>query len=326
MRRTFMKTLLAQALGGMLLAGAATAQAQDFPARPIKIVVNTGPGGLVDVTTRLIAEKMGEKLGQSVIIENRAGGDGGLGARAVKAAQPDGYTLLASAGTVAIQPAVKLEPGYDLFKDFTAVGPMMRSPLLMVTGPTQPDKTVADFAARAKANPGKMTYASAGVGTTTHVGAAMFMQRAGLNLLHVPYKGNGPAMPDVIAGRVDTIFEAYGSGASKVNAGTLKAIGVTSSSRLPGLPNVPTLAEQGYPGFSYYLWIGMLAPAGTPKPVIQRLNEALRSALASKELTDRFRSDGSEAMVMAPEEFNEFLRRDMAQMARLVSDLGIQKQ
>lgn len=300
--------------------------ADDFPSRPIRIVVNTAPGGLVDVTTRLVAQKMAEKLGQSVIIDNKAGADGLLGIRYVKTQPADGYTLLATAGTLAIQPAVKLDPGYDLLKDFTGVGPMVRSPVLLVEGMGQPDKTLADFMARAKARPDQLTYASAGVGTTTHLGAALFLQQAGLKVMHVPYKGNGAAMTDVIAGRVTMIFEAYGSGAGKVKAGQLKALAVSSAQRLPGLPDVPTMAEQGVPEFSYSLWLGMVAPAGTPKDALTRLSEALHLALNSKELRDRMRDEGSEPMIMSPDEYTEFLGRDLAQMQKLVGGLGIRKQ
>lgn len=323
------KTIKTVLLHGLLAAGllgfSAAANADTFPTRPIKIVVNTGPGGLVDISTRLVAEKMSQNLGQTVIVENRAGGGGGLAARVVKTAPADGYTLLSTAGTIVIQPAVRHDPGYSI-KEFAGIGPMLRSPLLMVTSGTGPDKTLADFIARAKGKPGSMSYASAGVGTTTHVGAALFLQKAGLDLLHVPYKGNGPAIPDVIAGRVDTIFEAYGSGAPKVHAGTLRALGVTSTSRLPDLPDLPTLAEQGVKDFSYYLWIGVLAPAGTPEPVVKRLNEALRAALDSKDLQARFRADGSEAMAMTPAEFDKFLQDEEAYMAKVVADLGIEKQ
>jgi tripartite-type tricarboxylate transporter receptor subunit TctC len=269
---------------------------------------------------------MGEQLGQAVVVENRAGGDGLLGIRAVKDAPADGYTLLASAGTIAIQPAVKKEPGYDLAQDFTGIGPMIRFPLLMVVGSKQPDKTLEEFIARAKANPRDMSYASAGVGTTTHVGAAMFLQRTGLSLLHVPYKGNGAAMTDVMAGRVSMVFEAYGSSASKVKDGTLRALGVTSTARLPSLPDVPTIAEQGIPDFSYYLYLGLLSPAGTPKEVVQRLSNALQSALSSTELKERFRNEGSEAMIMSSGEFDEFLKQDVARMSKLAAELGLPKE
>ena len=309
------------------LAGASPSLAADaFPTRPVRIVVNTAPGGLVDVTTRLVAEKMRATLGQQVIVDNRAGADGLLGIRSVKDAPPDGYTLLATAGTIAIQPAVRQDAGYDLMKDFTGVGPIIRAPLLMVVGSGQPEKTLADFIARAKSNSSAMNYASAGVGTTTHVGAAMFLQQAGLNLMHVPYKGNAAAMPDVMAGRVNMIFEAYGSGASKVREGRLKALGVTSTARLPAMPEVPTIAEQGIPGFSYYLWIGVVAPAGTPKDVVERLSQALRGAISGQELKERFRTDGSEVMEMSPEEFNAFLKQDVTRLTKLVTDLGLPKQ
>lgn len=297
-----------------------------YPSRPIRIVVNTAPGGLTDVMSRLVGLKMAEKLGQSVIIENKAGADGLLGIRAVKAAPADGYTLLGAAGTVAIQPAVKLDPGYDLVKDFAGVGPMIRSPLLMVQAPSEPDKTLADFIARAKANPGAISYASAGVGTTTHLGAAMMFKQAGINVMHVPYKGNGAAMTDVMAGRVSTIFEAYGSGATKVKAGQLKVLGVTSTKRLPGLPDVPTLAEAGVPSYNYYLWLGVLAPAGTPREVLVKLNEALQFALKSPELAERIQKDGSEAMLMSNLEFDDFLKKEAGFMQKMVADLGITKQ
>jgi tripartite-type tricarboxylate transporter receptor subunit TctC len=327
MKRKLMQCFLAHGIAAVAftLAGG-SAVADTFPSRPVRIVVNTAPGGLTDIDTRLIAQKMGEKLGQAVIIDNKAGGDGLLGIRYVKGQPADGYTLLAAAGTIAIQPAVKQDPGYDLVKDFTGIGPTVRAPLLMVEGPEQPDKSLADFIARAKANPGKLSYASAGVGTTTHIGAAMFLQRAGVQLLHVPYKGNGAAMPDVIAGRVGMIFEAYGSGAGKVKAGQLKALAVTSSKRLPELPNVPTIAEQGVPNFSYYLWLGLFAPAGTPKDVVAKLSDTLHYALTSKDLSERLREDGSEAMLMSPDQFNEFLKREVLDMGKLVAELNIPKQ
>jgi tripartite-type tricarboxylate transporter receptor subunit TctC len=325
-KRKFMKTLLAQGIAGLALTLPFAATAADpFPSRPIRIVVNTAPGGLTDIVTRMVAQKMGEKLGQSVIIDNRAGGDGLLGIRYVKTQPADGYTLLGCAGTIAIQPAVKQEPGYDLVKDFTGVGGIVRTPVLMVVGNSQPDKTLKDFVSRARANPGKLSYASAGVGTTTHIGAAMFLQQEKLDLLHVPYKGNGAAMPDVMAGRVGMMFESVGSGATKVKDGQWRALAVTSSQRVPSLPDVPTMKEAGVP-FSYHLWIGMLAPAGTPPDVVKKLSDALRFALTSKDVVERFRSEGSEAMLTSPAEFNDFLKREVVQMNKFVTELGIPKQ
>jgi tripartite-type tricarboxylate transporter receptor subunit TctC len=323
-----MKTRLDRALTAAVfaLATAAPAIAEAYPSRPIRIVVNSSPGGLLDMVTRLVGQQMSDKLGQPVIIDNKAGADGLLGIRYAKTQPADGYTVLATAGTIAIQPALKQDPGYDPVKDFTGIGPMVRSPLLMVVGPGQPDKTLNDFIARAKASPDKLSYASAGTGTTTYMGAAMFLQQAGLHLLHVPYKGNAAAMSDVIAGRVGMIFEAYGSGAAKVKAGQLRALGVTSTARLPALPEVPTITEQAVPGFNYYLWLGLLAPAGTPPEAVSRLSEALRAALGSKELAQRLRADAAEPMPMQPEAFNEFLRREVAQMNSFAAELGLPKQ
>jgi tripartite-type tricarboxylate transporter receptor subunit TctC len=300
--------------------------AQGFPAKPIRIIVNTAPGGLTDVTTRLVAQKMSERLGQPITVENQAGGGGLLGIRAVKNAAPDGYTLLASAGTIAIQQVLKDDVGYDIAKDFSPVGPMLRSPLVIVVGAGTPFKSYAELATLAKAQPGKFSYASAGIGTTTHLAAAMWAQQAGLQLLHVPYKGNGAAMPDVMSGRVETIFEAYGSGAPKVKDGLLRALAVTSTARLPGLPDVPTLAEAGLPGFNFYLWLGVIAPGGTPKDVVAKLSEALRASIGSREIGERLKADGAEAMSMAPEEFSEFLKRDLLHLSKLVKDLEIPKQ
>lgn len=299
--------------------------ADPYPTRPIKIVVNSSPGGLLDVVTRLVAQKMGDKLGQSVVVDNRAGGDGLLGIRVVKGAPADGYTLLAAAGTIAIQPAIKLDPGYDLGKDFTGVAGMVRSPTLLVVGNSQPDKSLKDLVGRARSTPGKLSYASAGVGTTTHIGVAMFLQQAGLDLLHVPYKGNGAAMPDVLAGRVTMMFESVGSGGTKVKEGQWRALAVTSSQRVPGLPDVPTMVEQGIP-FTYHLWLGIVAPAGTPKEIVQRLNESVRAALASKDVADRLKSDGAEPMTLSPDQFNEFLTREVVQLAKFVNELGLPKQ
>jgi tripartite-type tricarboxylate transporter receptor subunit TctC len=310
----------------VLATGHAASAAATYPSRLVRIIVNTAPGGLTDVETRLVAQKMSEHLKQPVIVENRAGADGLIGIRTVQSATPDGYTLLASAYTIAIQMAIKQDPGYDLLKDFTGVGLIGRSPFLLVEEPRQPDKTLADFIARAKANPNKLTYASAGVGTVPHLAMEAFMQQAGIKLMHVPYKGNGAAMPDVMGGRVNTIFEAWGSSSGKIKAGQLKALGVTSVERISVLPNVPTFAEQGVPGFDFYTWLCLVAPAGTPKEVVQRLSDALRFATTSKEVQERYRDDGVEVMNMPPDEFNRFLAREVTRVSKLVEDLRLQKQ
>ncbi|CAM4133028.1 Extra-cytoplasmic solute receptor [Bordetella tumbae] len=312
---------LAAALGGTTAAQAADA----FPTHPIRVIVNTAPGGLTDVTTRLVAKKMSENLNQSVVVENRAGGDGLIGLRAVKAAAPDGYTLLASAGTMALQPSVREDAGYDLLKDFTGVGLMGRSPFMLVEASSGQDKSGADFIARATANPGTLSYASAGVGTVPHLAAAVLFKQLGLNLMHVPYKGNGAAMGDVMSGRVDVIMEAYGSSGAKVKAGQLTALALTSPKRATVLPDVPALAELGAPEYSYYTWLGMVAPAGTPKEVVDRLSIALRSALDSTEVQQRFREDGVESLPLSPDEFNNYMAQEVEKGREVVTYLALPK-
>lgn len=298
----------------------------DFPSRPVKIIVNTGPGGLVDYTTRLVAQQLSIALRQSVIVENRPGGDGMVGINVVKTATPDGYTLLASSGTMVYQQIVKRDAGYDISKDFTGIGPLGRSPLLLVESPNQPDKTLTDFINRAKSNPRQLSYASAGIGTGTHLAAALFLQKAGVDLLHIPYKGNGPAMPDVMSGRVTMILDAYGSSKGYLSGGKLRALGVTSTTRIAAAPDLPTFAEQGVPNFSFYTWMGLVAPAGTPEIVVQRLSDALRKSIDDKSLKNRLASQGIEESYMAPHEFNKYLSSQLSDTSNIVNSLGIRKQ
>jgi tripartite-type tricarboxylate transporter receptor subunit TctC len=312
---------------GLVLSGTQAALAADpFPSRPIKIIVNTAPGGFTDLMARLAAQYMGEYLKQAVIVENRAGGDGLIAIRFVKASSPDGYTLLTATGTAAQQMALRNDPGYDLLSDFTGIGIIVRTPYLMVVGRGQPDKSVADFLARAKANPGKLTFASAGVGTVPHFAAERFFKQAGVKVNHVPYKGNAPALPDVVTGRVDMIFDTYASSIGQIKAGQFRVLGVTSSNRVPVLPDVKTLAEQGAPGYSYYTWAGLWAPASTPPDVVQRLAEALSYAKSRQEAKQRFAAEALEPVEMTPSQFNQFLANEVAQNQKIVADLHLEKQ
>lgn len=322
-----MKAFLKRAVVGVGVSifALASLAGDEYPAKPIRIVVPSVPGGLADIAVRVVAQKMSEKLGQPVIVENKVGADTLLGTRYVKAATPDGYTLLSASNTISIQPVIKLEAGYEL-KDFVGIGPYIRSPWMMLVGSGQPDKTIAEFIARAKESPKDTTFASGGVGTSPYMAEQMFLRQAGLNLMHIPYKGLGAAMPDVISGRVTMIFDAVGSSAGHIRGGRLRALGVASTSRLSAFPNVPTIAEQGMPGFSSYVTIGLLAPAGTPKPIITKLASALQSAIASKEMRDRFEPDGAEFTPISPEDYMESLRREQAEFAKLADELGISKQ
>lgn len=310
----------------LLLTGTSFAMAQDlYPNRPIRIVVNSAPGALLDITTRAVAQQMAENLGQPLVVDNRPGADGQIGIRAAKAAPPDGYTLLASSNTVAQLPAMKKDPGYEL-KDFVGIGMMNEAPLLMVTAPSLPYRSLADLMAAAKAKPGKLSFASGGSGTTTHMAAALLMHRASLDIVHVPYKGISTAISDVIAGRVDFAFDGGNSAGPQINDGRLRALGLTSAKRSPAFPDMPTLAEQGLPGYSYTVYLGLLAPAGTPKEIVQRLGQALRAALASAPVRERFRRDGAEPGSMTPEAFTQFLQQDLQRTMKVVADLKLAKE
>lgn len=301
-------------------------QASEYPNRPIRFVVNSAAGALLDVTVRAFAQAMSDTLGQPIIVDNRTGADGLIGIRHVKTQAADGYTLLLSANTVAQAPAFKVDAGYDLDKDFAAVGMLIRAPFLMVGPPSQPSRTLAEFVAQARANPERMSMASAGVGTSTHMAAALFMHQAGIKMLHVPYKGNAAAMPDVIGGRVNAIFDGGNSSGPAVRDGRLRAYGITSAQRSPAFPDIPTLAEQGYPNYSFHVYFTMLAPAGTPREVVMKLNQALRQATGSEVVRSRLRQDGADAWQLTPEQTAEYLRRDLQQTVRVVNDLGLPRE
>jgi tripartite-type tricarboxylate transporter receptor subunit TctC len=311
-------SVLFATIASMTCAWAAT----PFPVKPIRIVVPAAPGGGLDVTTRIVAKKMSEMLKQSVVVENRAGADTLLGTRLVKNAPADGYTILAQANGFTALPALRLDPGYDPVKDFRGIGLMVRSPQVMLVASEQPYRTLEEFVSRAKANPGALSYASAGVGGPPHLGAALFFHHTGLNVVHVPYKGNGAALPDVAASRVDTIFGAYAGAASYLQGGRMRALGITGTKRLAALPEVPTFREQGF-NYSYYFWLGLLVPAGTPKDAIARLADALHFATRSKDIEERLRDEGSESMSMSPEEFQEYLVDETRQMSRVIRELNI---
>jgi len=266
---------------------------------------------------------MSEKLGQTIIVDNRPGADTLTGTRQAKEAAADGYTILAQANGFSSLPTVRRDPGYDPLKDFTPIGLMLRSPLVMSVGAEQPDRTLADFVARAKSH--KLTYATGSVGGPTHIAAAMFIQAAGLDVALVPYKGAGLAMTDVVSGRVDMIFDGYISSSGHLKSGRLRPLAVTSLARIAPLPGVPTFQEQGL-NFTYALWLGLVAKSGTPKEAIGRLSDALAYALNSKDLNARFRAEGSDPSFVTPEEFGRYLKNEVTQMAKLASDLNLPKE
>lgn len=324
-----MKTLNRIAVGMLVAATSAfsgVASSAEFPSRTIRIIVPVSAGGWGDVTTRVVAQKLGEVLGQSVLVDNRTGAGGLVGIRYTKEQPADGYTLMSTGSTLSIQEAVNKEPGYDALKDFTLVGTFARSPALVVAGAKSSYKSFSDLVADAKAHPGQISFGSAGIGTTTHIAAAMMLKQANLQMQHVPYKGNGAAMPDVIAGRVSFMIDAYGSSAAGLHGGLLKALAVTSDSRLPVLADVPTTAQQGLPGFTYYYWLGLFAPAGTPPDVIKKLNDAMSKVLSDPALKAKLQAQGTEPFYKTTADSAAFLKKDLTDNQDMIKTMGIPKQ
>ncbi|TAI61717.1 tripartite tricarboxylate transporter substrate binding protein [Bradyrhizobium sp. Leo170] len=310
-----------------LAVGAAfhTAQAQDYPNRPITLVIPFAPGGSTSIVGRGIAEKMSELLGEKIMIDNRPGAGGTVGTKAVAKSDPDGYTLvLGYTGTLAIGPSLYKKAGYDPRKDFAPIGMIGNAPNSLVVHPSFPAKSVAELIAYAKQNPGKISFGSAGAGTASHITGEYFARSAGISLVHVPYKGTGPALVDLIGGHIPMAFAPIPASHANVSAGTLRALAVTSSTRSGLLPDVPTIAEAGVPGFDASLYYGLAAPAGTPRPIIDKLNKVLRDALASDEVKRQLGSDGTEITPGSPEDYADFIDKDEKKWAQLVKASGVE--
>jgi tripartite-type tricarboxylate transporter receptor subunit TctC len=303
------------------LALALPASAQPFPNRPITLVVSFAPGGSTSIVARAVADKMGEALGQTVVVENRAGGGGTVGTRAVANSPPDGYMLLLGyTGTLAIAPTLYPNPGYDPRKNFAPIGMIGNAPNSLVVNPA---KSVPDLIAHAKANPGKVSYGSAGVGTMSHVAAEYFATSAGIKLTHVPYRGTGPALADLIGGHIPMALAPIPAAHGPVSQGQLRMLAVTSAKRSALEPDQPTVAEAaGLPDFEASLYYGIVAPAGTPRPIVERLNQALREALTSDEVKRRLVTDGAEITVGSPEDYAAHIDRDEKRWSVVVKASG----
>ena len=308
-----------------LAASFAPAQAQNYPTRPITLVIPFAPGGSTTIVGRGIAEKMSELLGEKIIIDNRPGAGGTVGTRAVAKGEPDGYTLLLGyTGTLAIGPSLYKNVGYDPRKDFAPVGMIGNAPNSLVVNPDFPAKTLAELIAYAKASPGKLNFGSAGAGTASHITGEYFARAAGITLVHIPYKGTGPALTDLLGGHIPIAFAPIPASHSNVAAGKLRALAVTSPGRSGLLPDVPTIAESGFPGFDASLYYGLAAPAGTPRAVIDKLNKALREALASEEVKRQLGNDGTDITPGSPEDYAALIDRDEKKWAQLVKASGVE--
>lgn len=321
-RRFGIHTLSAAlAIGGLL--GASFAQAA-YPERPITWVVPFPPGGAMDVIARTLGETVSKDLGQPIVVENKPGAGGNIGATQVAHAKPDGYTIMIVANGMAVNPSLYKRLGYDPINDFEPISLLADVPNILVTQASRKDvNSVADVIEQVKANPGKYTYASAGVGTSIHLAGALFTYLGKLDMLHVPYKGSGPAVSDLLGGQVDYMFDSITSSKPHIDAGKLKALGITTSKRSSSLPDVPTIAESGMPGYELRPWFATFAPAGTPADVIQTLQKAMVKAMETDKVKTTFRTIGAEKIGSTPEELKAYLQAETDKWKKIISETGI---
>lgn len=309
----------------LVLVATAPAYAQDaasYPSRPIRMIVPFAPGGGLDITTRLIGQKLTEKWGQNVVVDSRPGAATIVGTEIASKAAPDGYTLLMITTTFAINPGLYAKLPYDPVKQFTPVTQLNSQPNVVVVAPSFPAKSVKDLIALAKSKPGELTFASPGAGSAPHLSAEMFQRAAGIRMIHVPYKGIPPAVTDVLGGRVGMLFTTTISAAPHVNSGKLRAIALTSARRQPSMPDVPTIGET-IPGYRAEAFQGMVAPAGVPQPIIEKLAAEVTRIVHLPETVKRFQLDGAEAVGSSPKEFAAFLAAEMQKWAKVIKDAGI---
>ena len=303
---------------------ATTASAQDFPSRPITLIVPYSAGGGNDVMARVAAEKMSRSLGQQIVIENRGGAGGSIATRQGARAVPDGYTLtLGGTGTLAINPTLYPNVGYDPRKDFAPIGLIGTSALVVLVNPSVPVKSIKELIAYAKANPGKMNFASAGTGSGIHLAAEYFKVQAGIEMTHVPYKGSGPALQDLVGGHVAIYFSSMPPALGLIKEGKVRALAVTGPKRSGIMPELPTVAEAGdMPGFEAVLHYGIVAPAGTPTAIVNKLNVALRAAVMSDELKAKLAADGTEPLASTPEEYAADIDKEETKWSAIVRKSG----
>ena len=315
---------LAAVLAAFAIAGpSAPAAAQTYPNRPITLIIPFPPGGSTSIVGRTVADKMSEILGQQIVVDNRGGAGGTVGTRAAAKSAPDGYTiLLGYTGTLAIGPTLYKSAGYDPRKDFAPIGMIGHAPNSLVVHPSTPVKSVQELVAYAKKNPGKVNYGSAGVGTVSHVSGEYFANAAGIKLVHIPYKGTGPALADLIGGHIPMAFAPIPATHGPVSQGLLRGLAVTSATRSSLVPELPTIAESGIKDFEASLYYGIVAPTGTPRPIIDGLNKALREALATADVRKRLTNDGAEATPGSPEDYGAHIDRDEKRWSLVVKASG----
>jgi tripartite-type tricarboxylate transporter receptor subunit TctC len=318
--------LLRLVCAAALLAAMQCALGQDYPARPIRLVVPASPGGGTDISARILAEGLGHALGQTVVVDNRAGAGTVLGADIVSKAPPDGYTLLISPNSLAFNVALYKKLPYNTLRDFAPISLVADQPNILVAHPSIAAKSFGEFVALARAQPGKLSYGSGGVGVGSHLAMELLLISQKIELVHVPYKGIGPAVTALLGNEVAVVLSTFASALPHVKGGRMRALGVTSRERAPALPEVPTIAESGVPGYEYGTWYGLLAPTGTPRAVVQKLNRAVAEVLASAKTAERFVHQGLTPTPSTPAQFSAHLKADTERWIKVVRDAKIPQQ
>ena len=325
--RHIVRNVCRVALLSFVLGGTATAAlAQAYPNKPIKLIVPFAPGGFTDVVARILGQKLSVSLGQPFVIENKAGAGSTIGTDFVAKAAPDGYTLVMVSTTHVISPSIYPKLPYDPIKSFTPVGKLVDSAYVLLVNPKVPANNVAEFIALAKASPDKIHYASSGNGSAQHLMGGMFAAMTGVKMKHVPYKGSGGAANDLVAGVVESSFAGVPNAMAQVPAGRLKALAVTTSKRIPQLPDVPTLQEAGVPGYNASIWLGLLAPAGTPRDVVMKLNAEIAKVLSAADTKKELYAAGVEADISSPEALNTLMVQELDRWGKVIKDAGITMQ
>jgi len=316
------KALLAGSLAILALAGAASAQAA-WPERPITMVVPFPPGGPTDLVARVLAKQLTDQLGQTVVVENKGGANGNIGMQYAAAAKPDGYTVLYNTSSIALSPNLYRSLAFDPVKDFAPVSSTAVIPLVLLVHPSVPAQDTRTFVQYAREHPGKLSYGSAGAGNVTHLGALLLLRSLEIDAVHVPYRGSAPAMTDLVGGQVQFMTNTLNDSLGFIREGKLRALAVTSGTRSEQLPDVPTVAETVVPGFEMGAWQGVVVPAGTPAPIIDKLNAEIRRALQSPEMTKQLKAQGAQALGSTPQEYAAYIKSEIARWGEVVKAANV---
>ncbi len=316
-------TAVAAVLASLTISGAL---GQSYPAKPIRLIVPSSPGGGTDITGRIVAQKLTELLNQQVVVDNRAGAGTRIGNEIVAKSPPDGYTLLMGLSTLAIIPAVYKKVGYDALRDFAPISQVVSVPNVLVVHPSLPARSVKELIALAKSRPRDLVAGSAGSGTSPHLSLELFKSLAGIEMVHVPYKGSGPGLVALLSGEVAVFFPSLASATPHIKAHRVRPLGVTTATRAASLPDVPSIAEAGLPGYEATQWFGVLAPGGTPQAIVDRLHQAIVAALKSPDVVKQFSAQGAQVVASSPEEFAAYIRTETQKWAEVVKTAGITPQ